>query len=88
MTPAQRTLIRFTLWTFGSLIGGFILVHLVAIALVALNVLWAGQVVAWFDLILLVLFILCLPLFGFLLFWSFIVGIIGVGVRLGMGGRR
>ncbi|HET6215425.1 MAG TPA: hypothetical protein VFE27_00320 [Acidobacteriaceae bacterium] len=72
----------------GTLVGIFVLIHLLAIVAAAFNILWFPQMVGWGDLILLVVFVLCLPLIGFLMFWGFIVGIIGAGVSLGNAASR
>lgn len=88
MTSFKLKCVEWLIKIFAALVLSFLGLHLLAILFAAFHILWFAQAVAWGDLILLILFILCLPLIGFLMFWGFIVAIIGAGVRLGMGGRR
>lgn len=67
----------------------FVGVHLIAIALMIFHVDGFSQALAITDFVLLVLAVVFgVTVVPFLLFWGFIVAIIGAGVRLGTAGRN
>ena len=87
MNPQQKPAVKIALKILGFIVTAFIVVHLLTIVALAFHFFWFSRLVGILDFVLLGLAIVfVVTVVPVILFWSFIVGIIGAGVRLGNSG--